>query len=590
MGRHRPHLGALGLNGPCYFTFGIGDRPPVVRNTVTDQFNDWGFAYASLIQTYPSVVPDFPRVMGTGATAVQSLGVIEKFNGGRVQFPADCRFHLDLTLPHVADTVVVQWAASGLIGSQKNWGLADVKVEALSANPAPTRDQLDQWWQAAIAPDPVPARAAFLKLLAADDATAAYLLQRHEPPPFNTNDVVARMQALAASDPFDAQRDLVAMGPGVEALLSARPELADLLGTRAGKSLVAVYEATELRPIESLALRAAAVKAKLLAQIASPSARQALVDWFATGPAWQPDLPRKFESDYRLEPGQAVKYVPTPDPAARSDYLRRRAKVVQLAPRNSTQLFQTPPADGPATPIAFTVVEETPDLYAPLWADEREETTNALQQSAYAAVARQLPEVIRIVSVASIGNKPWIRVAIPKELRTVELPGDWVVRFHATQRQLMTDLATALSARLGRPVAVTLDPSGGEVTSVLTDDPTRPATQPAAGAPQQVDLYTDAADRARPAQRVWTLQPAQLSRQLYYLYGRKIQIKSSDDHHPIAVSVHPGASRSVEPGESLDPENAAFIDGVIDHLAEQLGMRRENQPLAQPAYRITVSP
>ena len=610
---------AGGLDGPDFFTFGIDNRPPVIRAIFSEQPDDFGFAYAGGMQTYPAVIPGFPGAAGTGADAINSLGYIESYFNGRIQFPADGIWHLDVKFPHTAGDVELFASSGAGPVTDEGWGLANVKVKAIASDqsttptpvptpgptPVPTGADLDQWWQLAVGSEPVASRGAFLKLLAAGLTTVEYLRHRTEAPGFNTADVQSRLKVLTGKVDPESHRDLVSMGPGVEALLCAEPQLApnagpaDTLGCitsnrrpkrpTLAEQLKLIYQEIELRPIEDASLRAAVLKARLLAQINSPEALQLLREWIDAAPAWQPDSSRQFDADYILPAGEALRYVAAPNAAARSEYIRRHNAIVYNVQSRRQKNRDFPVLTSPQQPLLFTVVDDVPDLFTPVTSYQRQVEGVSLPDRVSFPSGQSLQDILSALENISIARR-WTHVLVPNEFRSLALPGDWLIKYGPAQQPAMRDLQTILTRELHRKVVVALGDTGDEVKSVLSVNPGhKPATQTSRPSAISLDIYVDEQDRADPGVGRFGFPLRYLANQLQYRYGRTIVVDDTD-MTPLVISTHPKAAVQFSRDEAMEPANSAIIDKILDNIASQLDMKRVNQPLNGEVYRVSYAP
>ena len=150
---------------------------PLIHTT----FSDCGFFDDNNEQSFPDQYPWYPTHPGfTGATTQQSLGYKHSW-GGNGPFGIDSTYLFDLTFPHTASTLKLQFKSQIKHHENKPYGFLNFKVETLD-HPATASDaQLAAWWQDLGDEDPVKAYHAIWSLIATADQATTYI-QHHLPP------------------------------------------------------------------------------------------------------------------------------------------------------------------------------------------------------------------------------------------------------------------------------------------------------------------------------------------------------------------------------------------------------------------------
>jgi len=219
-----------GISGPDYWSLRLDDRPTLIRSAISATPDENGFAFAAKMHTFPSVIPSMPVAAGTGASGMNAEGFVMEFKYADISFPMDGVYHVDLTLPHSAADATITAQGYGLSGtSDEGWGLANVKIDTLSAADVTplTLQEIEQAWKDAASTDVLQSRDAFWKLVSAADTAVDLLSRQDVPPGFNTADVEGRLDAAVGSDAeagFEARQDLIAMWPGIESILLRSPQ------------------------------------------------------------------------------------------------------------------------------------------------------------------------------------------------------------------------------------------------------------------------------------------------------------------------------------------------------------------------------
>lgn len=606
--------------GPDFWSLRIGGRSALVRTTISaNPVKQPGFALTCRLQTYPNVLPSYPVPAGTAAYAVNELGYDYFLRRHNYSHPMDGEYRLDLTVPHTANTLDLSAAASNLERIEaESWGLANVKVDVLQAADVstPTAEQLQSDWLAMTDNDAIAARDAFWRMIRGADATVAFLQRQTVSPGFNNGDVQRRIELLGSADPavvFNAQQDLVAMGPGVEPFLIAKPEL------NTGRSPVVrrILEAIELRPIDSATARQAAAKAKLLATIDTPAARAAFGAWVATAPSWTPDWQRKFESDYRLPDGKALTYVRSPDRAARSKFINGRARLrasVENAAQPMIVSRYEVSRDAADVSMLLDLGGATPNLYTPVFPIYRQPSPDTVanrpspEVMPEGALRTSIRQLINGLAVMRSDRTPWLQVMIDRDLRDTALPGDWVVSFNATQVQTMAALQDILSRELDKPVQIKVVKIEQTKTIIAGTPQLTPTSQPASGPltaigealgvtrpkpvrsdTPKIDIYVDDADLATPSPSpARTLTLHRLITLLSERYCRPIEL-ADPDQTIIDVVWHPAAITAIDRDDAALPANRQRVDQILSNVATQLGLKVEHAASPVTVYQMSLN-
>ena len=142
---------------------------PLVHTT----FSNCGFFINNNEQSYPDQYPWYPTHDGfTGAATKQSLGWVT--GQGPQQWGCDSTYAIDVTFPHTADTLQLQFASQIKRHEDKPYGFLTFRVETVDRLATATDAQLAGWWADLAGEDPVRANGAVWKLVATGDAATAY--------------------------------------------------------------------------------------------------------------------------------------------------------------------------------------------------------------------------------------------------------------------------------------------------------------------------------------------------------------------------------------------------------------------------------
>ena len=442
-------------DGPDYLEIDLDGRRTLLRATFSTLPQESpNFLETSKVQTYPSPIPSRPNRGGTGASAVNGLGFVFTFRNVNKSFPMDGTYPVVFTVPHTADTMRIDLRGAGLTGvSDESWGVANVKVEAIDAEGvAPAEEtKIAEDWNTVLGEDPVKARDAFWRLIAAGDATVAFLEKQGIgfgiDPDAVTNAVVAIR--TNRSDPT-AMAALVAMGPPVEPLLKSKVAADPSLK----EPVLKVLREIEVAPIESPRLRRAAAASRVLGLIDTPAAQTlqakcAAAPQSVTQPGtaeYDAEWRERFDAVYSLAPGQMLKYIPPDSVPERERFIVEHRR--RQAQQSGGKVDLT---NDPNRGVGFEVL--CVDGKIP-----RDGFLRFLGPN-FRVANQPVTGMEKYLSAIGAQGHPARQAAlkyfvVPKSLLDINLPGDWLVSDHARQEQLMAELFKIVKQQTGREIGI----------------------------------------------------------------------------------------------------------------------------------------
>jgi hypothetical protein len=172
---HDPWNGDGGNFGRDLWDLRVVGGQPLIHTT----FSNCGFFSNNNEQSFPDQYPWYPTHPGwTGTAAKQSLGY--RNGWGAQSFGTDSTYHFDLTFPHSADTLALQFKSQIKRHEDKPYGFLNFKVETIAHAASASDESLAGLWKDLGDEDAAKAYRAVWSLIATGDSAAQYI-QRHLP-------------------------------------------------------------------------------------------------------------------------------------------------------------------------------------------------------------------------------------------------------------------------------------------------------------------------------------------------------------------------------------------------------------------------
>lgn len=147
-------------------------------------FGNCGFFTDNNEQAFPDSFPSAIHPAWTGADEKQTLGYVCSWGGPDRTFKCDAVYKFDLAFPHDGNTVTLQFAAfKGEPLKNESWGLANVRVEALTEAPGKnlSAKEMDALWDDLAGEDPMRAFRATWAFVAAGEKAVAFVREKIVP-------------------------------------------------------------------------------------------------------------------------------------------------------------------------------------------------------------------------------------------------------------------------------------------------------------------------------------------------------------------------------------------------------------------------
>jgi hypothetical protein len=570
---------AGGHAGPDVWSMRMIGGPTLVRATFSNTPDTPNFAWDGKIQSYPSPIPSLSSAHGTGALAVNALGFVYHFNGVQEGFPMDAEYAMDMTIPHDGDGMTLEFQGRGMGDlNDEGWGLSDFKVEPITTEAAaPDASDLHRWLDEVCGKDAVLAHRSFWNLVAGGDATVAFLESDPAQPGFNRQDVMQRLALMKTGTgdaKADAADDLTAMGPGVEPIVAADES------AYADPAVLDLLENIELRPILDADSRRSAAKARLLAVINTPKARQAYDAWVGSAPTWTPNWQRRFDTAYHLGDGQHLVYVPPPYIPERERFLTERRNL--LAATGITSHYDFNPVEPSAAGggIILIPAQSTAELQtraAKIQTADNVEANAAQPPSVLEQVVQQMSRLQR--------KKAMARVALTPELKALAMPGDWVMAYNGTSDQFMADLGEILDQQMNVHVRFALrdvERQGYDISGTYEFNAS--ATRPAAQS-ETVLVFSNDDEPIRNTRGI-TGPATSLLPWIGRQYDTLVKTPKTIAGAPRSIILQIEPSGLPLSGDPHSPENAARLKKVMDNIALQTGLKIIATSLKEKAYVV----
>jgi hypothetical protein len=541
--------------GPDFVSIDLAGGPNLLRATFSNLPDTRNFMEEGKLQTYPSPIPSKPNKGGTGASAKNALGyVFDWHRGPNSKFPMDATYPIKMTLPHNADAIQLNFAASGLTGvTDESWGIASMKVEVLQAAdvPPPSPEAMNAAWTKLLGEDAVAAREAFWQLVAGGDATVKFLETSGVGFGIDPAELKSAVDGFRNGD-ADAHDRLLKMGVPIEPFLReavrSDPSLTDPVAN--------LLEDVELAPIEYPAARQAAAVSRLLTVINTGESHR-VHDQLLSKPqiVFEPgtaghaaDWKRRFDAVYHLEPGERIKYIAPPFIPEREAFLLERHKLWQARSGGNSAMEK-------ASFEGVCFVGRTNSTLRPADATAYGNEFNSLQR---------LPKTLTILNMQcpGPGNRPLV---ISQELQSLDLPGDWLLRSDAKDQDFVAIVSGIIEAQLKRKVEFVPQTIQEDVIvmrgtfNYVPEDESEPKGH--------VHVYSD----ARVPIPATAKLPEYTVKQFASILSQELKIPFIDESQSpdakLRWIVHPSAR--VRRGEEYDP---AKLAQVLEHLSKQTSM------------------
>ena len=295
--------------GPDYIRVGLEDGRTLLHASFSNTPVLQGFDDQCNWQGYPSPVPGDKCPFMTGADLKNVLGYFYAGDPHPAQpTRMDAIYTLRMLVPHTANKVVMHFHGMGLQNKgDESWGVADLKIVPLAKSatqvpvadmpsatyelldgrkmivPHPDASTIGTMLQPASGREPIAAQAAFWRLVAGGDATAALLPKVVKPVPIDTAKVKLLVAAVydktAPRDERDTRiREIVALGSTIEPVLRDLRDEAKETPSRLDWALMDLG----LLAIDEPEQRQWIVATRILDAIATPAAKQARTALIAT--------------------------------------------------------------------------------------------------------------------------------------------------------------------------------------------------------------------------------------------------------------------------------------------------------------------